>query len=601
MGNGHKVDANAAVQIKTKDIDIAVQGKLNAEIDLQGRLRSLNSTRLAIELKTQNPDPRKGAARLTLLDLQFEEDRLGSAFGLRGSFDGTVDDLLAPVNATGTLSGSIALNGDILSVSVKPKGQLSIDRIELPNKFEIKGPLTAKLTAPSYAQIDIAKGLPSLTYEAKFVVAENRMNAKAGDNWIEASLSEIPITVAGNGDAHHIDMNVASIEFPKHKMRAPGIDVDLALSKNLAASLNIKEIKHQGVPSYFVPLRLTATAHGNRDRLAFDGRLFDPPERISVNLSGHLEPGHDRGELTVDSRKLVFLPTVLQPAQLFPILGRTLREVDGEIDALAKISWQGESVDSSLDFLVNASLIKADEFTFENVASVVRFDSLFPLSTHAKQEVNIGLLDVGLPMLNGRLEFKLERDGSIRAALRELDFFGGRIETQEFTIPKTFDGFTVPLQVNGVALENFLALAQSGDLTATGTLHGSIPVAIENGKVAVRNGILESSPGGGSIRYRPTAVGPSLADANEGMKLFLQIVEDFQYDKVMVTLDEDELGEVAFGFKIQGRNQAVYKGFPVELNVSMDGPLRKILSQGLKTYKHPERILSEMRRFEDAP
>ena len=126
--------------------------------------------------------------------------------------------------------------------------------------------------------------------------------------------------------------------------------------------------------------------------------------------------------MTVDSRKLVFLPTVLQPAQLYPILGRTLREVDGEIDALAKISWQGESVDSSLDFLVNASLIKADEFTFENVASVVRFDSLFPLSTHAKQEVNIGLLDVGLPMLNGRLEFKLERDGSIRAALRELDF-----------------------------------------------------------------------------------------------------------------------------------------------------------------------------------
>ena len=120
-----------------------------------------------------------------------------------------MDDLLAPVNATGTLSGSIALNGDILSVSVKPKGQLSIDRIELPNKFEIKGPLTAKLTAPSYAQIDIAKGLPSLTYEAKFVVAENRMNAKAGDNWIEASLSEIPITVTGNGDAHHIDMNVA--------------------------------------------------------------------------------------------------------------------------------------------------------------------------------------------------------------------------------------------------------------------------------------------------------------------------------------------------------------------------------------------------------
>jgi hypothetical protein len=64
-------------------------------------------------------------------------------------------------------------------------------------------------------------------------------------------------------------------------------------------------------------------------------------------------------------------------------------------------------------------------------------------------------------------------------------------------------------------------------------------------------------------------------------------------------LDEDALGDVAFGFKIEGRNQAVYKGIPVELNVSMDGPLRKILGQGLKTYKLPERLLSDIKRFQD--
>ncbi|MDD9926157.1 MAG: YdbH domain-containing protein, partial [Rhodospirillaceae bacterium] len=104
-----------------------------------------------------------------------------------------------------------------------------------------------------------------------------------------------------------------------------------------------------------------------------------------------------------------------------------------------------------------------------------------------------------------------------------------------------------------------------------------------------------------SIRYRPTAVGPSLSKANEGMELFLQIVDDFQYDKVKVTLNEDIDNEVEFRFKIEGRNKEVYKGIPVELNIAMDGPLRKILTQGLKTYQLPERILTGMKRFEDKP
>ena len=146
-----------------------------------------------------------------------------------------------------------------------------------------------------------------------------------------------------------------------------------------------------------------------------------------------------------------------------------------------------------------------------------------------------------------------------------------------------------------------LALARSSDLTATGTLNGSIPVAIDSGEVAIRDGVLESAPGGDSIRYRPTAVGPSLSEANERMELFLQIVDDFQYDKVKVTLNEDIDNEVEFRFKIEGHNKEVYKGIPVELNIAMDGPLRKILTQGLKTYQLPERILTGMKRFEDKP
>ena len=144
-----------------------------------------------------------------------------------------------------------------------------------------------------------------------------------------------------------------------------------------------------------------------------------------------------------------------------------------------------------------------------------------------------------------------------------------------------------------------LAATKVGDLTATGTLNGQIPVAFEDGRVFLRNGVLESAPGGGTIQYRPEAVGPALSDANEGTALFLDIVRDFQYDSVRVTIDEQESGDIPFNFKIKGKNPTVYKGIPVELNLSMSGPLRAILQQGLKTYTLPDRLLERMQDFAD--
>ncbi len=596
---GHKVDGRAVLTVQTGNAEFSLRGRLDAKLDPLGHIENIHTARSTIDLFITEPGYGKVEFQCTLTDFRYGERRLAGKFGLEASYDGTVDKRLAPLAAASQLSGRISMNGGRLALSVASGGTISVEEIELPDTAKFAGPVTATLNAPMQASIDVAQGISTLGYDARFDLSAGTFSAKAGGGWIDAEHSRIPVIASGNGSGHHFNAKAEAFEVATHKVRVSTIELDFDLGKEMSSTLKADKIEHRGAPAFFTPLRVTAAMQGDGGRLTFNGRLFDPPERISVSFSGHHNPAADSGEISIDARKLTFLPTVLQPVQLFPVLGSTLREVDGEIDALAMFAWRGETFDSSLDLLVNAKMIKADEFKFENAATVVRFDSLLPPSTPPKQEVSIGLLDIGVPMLNGRLEFQLDKNGSVRAALRELDFFGGRVETPEFTIPPTFDGFNVPLQVNGVELESLLALAQSGDLAATGTLNGSIPVTIKEGEVAIRNGVLESAAGGGSIRYRPKAVGPSLADANEGMKLFLQIVDDFQYNKVKVTFDEDEQDEVAFRFKIEGRNQAVYKGIPVELNVSMDGPLRKILSQGLKTYKLPARILSEMKRFED--
>ena len=155
-------------------------------------------------------------------------------------------------------------------------------------------------------------------------------------------------------------------------------------------------------------------------------------------------------------------------------------------------------------------------------------------------------------------------------------------------------GFRCLYLVTGVQLESLFDLTEIGDLEATGALNEKLTLAIENGTVALRHAVLESAPGGGVIRYRPQSVGPVLANANEIAELFLKLVDDFKYDSVRVTLNADPSGGIASRFEIKGRNAAVYDGFPIELNISMSGPLRDILNQSIKTYTLPERLLTQI-------
>ncbi len=577
--------------------NVSIKGDANATFDWHGSLKNLESTKITANLAGDQI-----SGQLDLSQLFLKEHQLHSAYRLAGAFNGSVNEAIAPVKATAKLSGQAGFDGTIVSLSVAPKSAISVTSLVVPDKVETQTPVSLNVASPTVIKLDTAKGLSSLAYAATLVIPENRLRIKTEEDWLEATLSPTKIEVRGSGTNPRVHAKSDLIEVAAYKLQASGLDLKLDLADKSALAFSVDGLRHTDAKPFVVPLRLTASAAHSENRITFEGRLFDPPEQLSIQLRGHHDQTNNKGTASVDMRKVTFLPTVLQPVQLFPFLGRTLKEVDGEVDALADFAWGDGQFDSSLELLVTAASLKADEFTLENAATVVQFDNLFPPSTPPNQEISIGALDIGIPLLNGRAEFQLKRDGRIEGALRELDFFGGRIETEAFTIPKSFDGFTVPLLVNGAELEDLLQLVQPQDLDTTGTLNGRIPIVVENGQVIIRGGVLESADGGGHIRYRPDKeIRSGLGSANEGMDLLLQIVDDFTYESARVTLDEDAFGDVAFRFQIKGNNPSVYKGIPVHLNVAVDGPLRKIVSQGLKTYALPERLLSRIQEFKDAP
>jgi hypothetical protein len=414
--SGGEIGVSGALKLKSGANEVSVRGPFEASVDSSGHLERVRTDRAALALSADMDGRGKAAATGAVTDLRYEGDTLAATFDVSATYDGIADERLAPLSASGRMSGRIAMDGDRLSATVAPGGTVSAKHMEFHDVAKTESPVTATLSAPLRASIDLAQGLPSIIYNARILISPGQLSAKNKKRWTNIVHSAIPIVAT----TQRLNVQTNTVELPDQELRIEGIELQLELGPTIRSTLTAETIEHQGTPAFVTPLRLTAALQADQSgRVTFEGRIFDPPERISVSLSGHHDASTNRGEIAVDASKLVFLPTVLQPRQLFPILGSTLREVDGTIDALAKFAWNDGETESSLELLIDAKLIKADEFKFEDTATVIRFDSLLPPSTPAAQEVNIGLLDVGVPMQNGRLEFQLDKEGNIRAALRE--------------------------------------------------------------------------------------------------------------------------------------------------------------------------------------
>lgn len=600
--NGYAVTVNAATDVTHNQTKFFLKGSAEATLGNDSSLLSFSSPNATGKVTNFMAADGYVSGDLAVTRVEMLGTQAQSDFRFNVTFNGSDPGPLAPISVAAIANGTVQLDANALNLRINPKSEIRFGPIEIPDRVKIATPFVIATKEQIRAQMSVSEGLTSLNYSAQSTLPQSRVSLKTGDGWVDVVASQAMLKVKGSGGTHSVRLTGSELDMPAQKLRATGIDIDVSFSDAIVANMTIATLNHEAAKPLVVPLQMAVSATKQNEKIKFNAQVTDAPQRIFLGFAGQHDLTLDKGNATLNARKITFLPTVLQPAQLFPILKGVASEVDGEIDALANLNWVKGELNSSMEIFVDAKTVTADEFKVENAVSVIKLNSLFPPTTLPKQEITIGALDIGIPLLNGRAEFELNADGRILASLRELDFFGGRIETETFAIPPSFDDFSVPLLVTGAELEDLLELIQPKDITATGTLNGRIPIVISNGDIAVRNGVLESAEGGGSIRYRPEAeIRDSLAGANEGISLLLKVVDDFEYDSARVTLNEDAFGDVAFRFQIKGRNPELYKGIPVHLNVAMDGPLRKLLNQSVKTFTLPEKILSQIQNFRDTP
>jgi hypothetical protein len=206
-------------------------------------------------------------------------------------------------------------------------------------------------------------------------------------------------------------------------------------------------------------------------------------------------------------------------------------------------------------------------------------------------------LHVEHPLLLAR--GSLELDGTpdamgFRAALDGETSSWGRLDARGRWLG---DGtFEARVAVRDVDLAMLLARASVPGLEGSGRIEGDLPLARRGAALEVNGGVVRAAPGGGALRYHPSAATQALADSRPNdLGLALSALSDFRYEKLEAALDGDLAGDMKIAVQLRGANPEFQDGRPVELNLNLEARLADLVRSGLASYRVPEAIEERLR------
>ncbi|HET6519250.1 MAG TPA: YdbH domain-containing protein, partial [Geminicoccaceae bacterium] len=392
----------------------------------------------------------------------------------------------------------------------------------------------------------------------------------------------------------------ARVEVPAYRLEIAeaGGELQLAgggLAAGAAVPVRAGSVRHTGDPAWFRPLSLRGVLRPEGARLGFRIEAAGAGDEFKIDLDGRHDLASGSGRAEVRMAPLEFAPGGLQPAQLAPLLATTLTDVGGWVDLDGTLAWGPNRPRSDLALLVHDLSLSAGPARLERINGAIQFDSLAPPSTPPNQLLAVALLDVGLPLLDGVIDFRLERDGAVAVEQARWRWAGGEVGTGAFAY-RPGEPLSLSLQARSLDVAQLLDQVQLGGLEGTGRLSGALPVRIEDGVAIIAHGELKAH-GPGWLRYRPQEPPAALQAGGEGVNLMLQALENFRYEALRITLDGRTDSEMQVGLHLSGANPQLYGGYPVEFNLNLEGELGAVLQAGIQGYSLPERIAERMQRL----
>jgi hypothetical protein len=232
-----------------------------------------------------------------------------------------------------------------------------------------------------------------------------------------------------------------------------------------------------------------------------------------------------------------------------------LDDISGVYDTLAfqgldgqiKASTKGNNLDVSTEKFTVANINKG--FDFGPLMATGKYTAAFNKLTQGK---------LNLSSFSGSV-----MGGSLSTAAQQFDFSRA---TQKFKV-----------EVKDVNLANLLKQYSPGELSGTGLLSGSVPIEINPKGIRIEQGAVAAVAPGGLLQMTSTRAN-AIAKNQPSMKLVVNALEDFHYTALASQVNYDEEGKLLLAIKLEGRNPALERGRPINLNVNLEEDVPAMLA-----------------------
>jgi len=393
----------------------------------------------------------------------------------------------------------------------------------------------------------------------------------------------------------------ATLDLPVQRLGLSGINLDLesALPTDDTVpvpriKLTASEVRDKADPAAFTPVSASvdvAPLPGDRTgrKAELVAAVVAQNGAFAVTAVGEHDLESGRGKASLSMDEVMLGRTGLPLADLSPLVGREIQDISGGIDLGGSISWDGSDIASDIGLVLKDLNVSYSGITITRLNTAVQIDRLAPLRTRPNQQIAVAAIDVGLPLTDAVIPFRLTDGTLLTLGETRFKLAGGEVRSESLAFNvDDLDGEFV-LQVEGVDVAQLLSITELDGLVATGKLKGAIPVRLKDGTVAVLDGKL-TADSGGTFAYRPEEPPPGLAGGGESVNLMLQALSNFQYKTLEVGMARGSDGETAIKLHLAGSNPDFYDGYPVVFNLNLSGKLDQIVRRSLRDYGAPATI-----------
>ncbi|MEY4269064.1 MAG: hypothetical protein RLZZ58_280, partial [Pseudomonadota bacterium] len=353
------------------------------------------------------------------------------------------------------------------------------------------------------------------------------------------------------------------------------------------------DVSDTAVPARFQPLQSDDVALRYADgALAGTAGLNEKvtgTRVVNVDLAHVFDGGVGGASLNVPELRF---DKTFQPRQLTRLAIGVVANVGGTVRGSGRIDWNDGTVTSNGKFNTDWTDLAAAFGEVRGMAGTISFSDLIDLKTDELQVMDLAEINPGIPVRDGKIEYRLIGDNQIAISAGRWPFAGGALTLD----PTTLDfGRDVPRRMNfrvvGVSAALFLQEFDFENLAADGIFDGELPLVFDGLGARIENGRLTARTGGGSLAY----VGElTNRDLGTMANFAFSALKSLKYESLTINLNGSLTGEMVTDVRFAGISQGVGASrniitrqiakLPLIFNVRIAAPFRQLISSAQSLY-----------------